>query len=129
MLTPIIIILIISMSSSAIYFAKTAQYKDWATAPGVILKIEQHSDSYCIYCSYTINDHKYYSDYSYSGKATESAKNDVIKIWYIPDDPSQSSFHKASPGLDPFVPIFMCFPFLAGSIIIAIQSRKGKRLR
>ncbi len=107
---PLLLVGLILLSSAGIYFFKTAQYRDWVTAPGVIVKIEQYhtssshgsSRSHRIYYAYEAHGAAYTGSNLYSGNETDFKENEEVTVWVDPSDASHSSFHKPSPGLDPF---------------------------
>ncbi len=119
LLVPIAILAAACIASIGIYFARTEQYKDWVSTPGIILDIETYrskrSSSHRIYYSYSVDDMAYTGDSLYSGTHTDFSEGDETDVWYNPQNPSESSFHKPGPGLDPYAPFFIGIPLALGA--------------
>ncbi len=126
---PIIAILIAFISSGLIYLARTEQYKNWVSAPGVVLEIEivyggrRSRTSHRIYYAYSIDGTDYTGNNLYSGRSSDFSEGDSTEIWYNPDNPSESSFHKPGPGLDPYGPFFLAVPVI---ISFLLSNRRKK---
>nr|WP_317413277.1 DUF3592 domain-containing protein [uncultured Solibaculum sp.] len=116
---PIVILIAACIASLGIYFARTQQYKDWVSASGVVLDIENYhrksSSSHRIYYSYSVDGTVYTGDSLYSGTHTDFKAGDETDVWYNPQNPAESSFHKPGPGLDPYAPFFIGVPLALGA--------------
>ena len=129
LILPVAILLIACIASVGIYFARTEQYKDWVSTPGVIVDIEYYyrtksNRSHRIYFSYCVDSMDYTGETLYSGTSTEFAPGDSTDVWYNPNNPSESSFHKPGPGLDPYGPFFIGIPLALGAFGV-----RRKRIR
>lgn len=130
LILPIAILLIACIASVGIYFARTEQYKDWVSTPGVIVDIENYrgsrkrNDSHRIYFSYRVDGVDYTGDTLYSGTSTDFSPGGSTDVWYNPENPSESSFHKPGPGLDPYGPFFIGIPLALGAFGV-----RRKRIR
>lgn len=112
---PLILLLAALISSVSIYAFRTEQYKDWKATPGIVLENRQYISrvsgrSHRIYYSYTIDGKTYTGSDSYHGFNSDFEEGDSTEVWYNPDDPSESSFHKPAPLIDPYVPLFLALP-------------------
>lgn len=124
--TPLLILFIAILLSSAIYYARTEQYKSWQSTPGVVTEIKQFSShgggranlfsrTHRIYFAYTVAGKSYTGESQYSGYESESTVGDAATVWYDPDCPSRSSFNKPTPGLDPVAPFILAVPLMIAS--------------
>lgn len=125
-----IVIALAVFLSIGIRYARTAQYKDYVSTQGVITRIDMRYSSgnssdgnHTIYFTYTVDGTEYSGANSYSGKNTDFYEGQTVEVWYDPDNPEESSFHKPGPGLDPYVPLFFCIP-VAG---VAYRMASGRR--
>lgn len=140
---PVIILFIAILLSFAIFYARTQQYKSWEPTPGVVTEIKLFSShgggkahlssrSHRIYFAYSVAGQSYTGYSQYSGYDSESAAGDAVTVWYDPDCPSQSSFNKPTPGLDPIAPFILGLPLMIGSWAANRRRRDshpyGKRL-
>ena len=135
---PIIIMSLAIICSVSLYFIRTQQYKDWETAPGIVLEIKPYrgsnggkfhissGPSHRIIYSYAIGGNDYMGEsIPYSGYDSDFWEGQATWIWYDPDNPGNSSFHKPGPGLDPYAPFFLAVPF---SIMSFIKFKRKKSL-
>lgn len=124
-----LVIILAVVLSVGIYFVRTAQYNDYVSAPGVITQIDirqgsgKSSGNHTIYFTYTVDETEYSGASSYSGSSTDRIEGETVEVWYDPDNPGESSFHKPVPGLDPIVPLFFCIP-VAGVVYRIVSGRK-----
>lgn len=83
-----------------IHRERTEQNKNWALAPGIVLKRENLRDfKVRIYYSYTVEDKLYRGNNLYRRSHGDYADvGDEVTVWYNPDKPSASSFHKPGRG-------------------------------
>ncbi len=125
----VLILLVAAIASVGIYFYRINQYQDYLPTPGVIVDIEQYSGSrhsssgYRIFFEFEVNGTSYIGNTLYSGNHTDSQIGDTRDVWYDPDDPTQSSFHKPSPGLDPYGPFFIAIPLAISSYLVRKRMR------
>lgn len=120
---PVLILLVALLSSILIYVLRSEQYKDWTSAPGVILKIQDvRNFNVRIYYAYTVDGKSYNGDDLF-GRSSESKNEEgqKVTVWYDPDHPSSSSFFKPHPGLDPYGPFFLGIPL---SIAVLLGNRR-----
>lgn len=106
--------------SVSLYFIKAEQYKNWLPEKGILTNIENYSArrsrhdtrrSYCLFYSYMVDGKIYDGSSSYSGKAPDNHFiGEQVDVWYNPEEPSQSSYHKPGPGLYPYLPFIFYLP-------------------
>lgn len=124
------VLLLALVCSVVIYFARTWQYQDWVSAPGVVTDLQHYSghkrssSSYRIYFSFDVNGKTYQGSNLYTGKDAQTAIGETREIWYNPKNPNQSSFHKPSPGLDPWAPWILAVPVVLGLIVLPLRKRR-----
>ncbi len=82
-----------------------------------------------IYYSFTVDEKPYGRSETFYKKDYPSKYRvgDVIEVWYDPQYPNNSFTYKPSPGLDVFVPYFICAPILV-FIANAGRNKKGRAL-
>ena len=125
-LWPAAVLAVAAILSVAVYFGRLEQYKSWLPAPGVVQRVElysggkHHSGGHRIYFSFAVNGKEYRGSTSYSGRHSDFHQGDDVEVWYDPEDPTRSSFHKPSPGLDPIGPLF----FGVGIVLMIIMRRR-----
>jgi hypothetical protein len=129
---------LICLTSAAIYFYRTKQYQNWRPADGVILEIQNYynsrsrgsNHSHRIYYSYMVEERIYSGSSLYSGKDEGNFQTgESVEVWYNPEQESESSFHKPSPGLDPYAPFFLGIPLTAVVLRLAGPANKTSRRR
>ena len=119
---PIKIILILAVAgllALGIHFLRTKQYEDWRPAEGVVTDVQFHRShnsrrkgydyTYQIYYDYTVDGVTYSGVNTYSGREsdTEAVPGKRVTVWYDPDTPEQSSYHKPGTGIDFLIPFFL----------------------
>ena len=139
LLGPIIVFSLAIICSVSLYFIRTEQYKDWQTTPGIVLDIKHYrgsggggkfhissGPSHRIIYSYAINGNDYTGEsIPYSGYDSDYLIGQSTLIWYDPDNPVDSSFHKPGPGIDPYAPFFLAVPI---SLMFLIKPKRRKNL-
>lgn len=126
---PILILAVACVASRLIFDARTEQYKDWKEAPGVVLERKNVKDFRVrISYAYMVDGQVYRGDalYHRSSDGKAAGAGTEVTIWYDPDIPSVSSYHKPSPGMDPLVPFFFAFFFMIGWILRCAERRKNQ---
>ena len=127
LLIPIIIMIIAAIVSAVIHTAKTQQYSTWQPTEGIFLEAKKlrmgHNYKYTF--SYTVGGQSYTGSNTYgrSSKETRPNTGDVITVWYDPQNPSSSSYHKPNADLDSAVPFFFAIP-LSIAILIGTHNRR-----
>ena len=115
----ILILAIAGVLALGIHFLRTRQYQDWLPAEGVITDVQFNRSyrkkssrySYQIYYEYTVDGAAYTGTNTYSGKKsdTDAAAGKQVTVWYDPDAPDKSSYHKPGTGIDFLIPIIIAF--------------------
>lgn len=120
-----LILLVTFISSQLIKAARTEQYKDWAPAPGSFLKQERLKDFRTrVYYAYTVNGKDYRGSKIYhSSTSSWPDAGAAVAVWYDPEAPARSSYHKPGPGLDPYAPYFLALPICAAILLKSPRSR------
>lgn len=130
------ILALAAIISVSLYFIKTAQYRDWLPAEGVLTNIEEYSGhshrsrgsnrTYRLFYTYTVDGEDYDGSSAYSGKAPDNHFiGERVEVWYNPDKLSESMYHKPGPGLWPTVPIVFGIPL---ALRILFPKRRKKNL-
>ena len=116
------IILILAIAGAlafGIHILRTNQYKDWLPADGVVTDVQFHRShnsrrrsydyTYQIYYEYAVDGAGYSGVNTYSGKEsdTDASAGKQVTVWYNPDAPEQSSYHKPGTGIDFLIPFFI----------------------
>lgn len=105
-------------------------------ANGVVLQVERYTTGgkspgskrhHRIDYAYTISGVEYTASDSYAGYDSAFAAGDRVEIWYDPGKPTQASFHKPHPGLDPYVPCFFAAPLVLGLLGRGRKTAQRKR--
>ena len=115
----ILILAVAGMLAFGVHILRTRQYQDWLPAEGVITDVQFHRsyrkksrrDTYQIYYEYTVDGVTYTGVNAYSGRDsdTDAAAGKQVTVWYDPDAPDKSSYHKPGTGIDFLIPIFIAF--------------------
>ena len=113
----LLILLCAGLMALGIHFLRTKQYEDWVPTGGVVTDVQFRSHhrgtkkryTYEIYYEYAVNGAAYSGVNTYSGREsdTQAAPGKAVTVWYDPDAPEQSSYHKPGTGLDFIVPFFL----------------------
>ena len=115
----IIILVIAGVLALGIHFLRTAQYQDWLPTEGVVTDVQFHRShrsrrksydyTYQIYYDYTVQGVSHSGVNTYSGRVSDSdaAPGKQVTVWYDPDAPEHSSYHKPGTGLDFLYPFFI----------------------
>lgn len=136
---PVIVFSLAIICSVSLYFIRTEQYKDWKTAPGIVLEIKHYrgsggggkfhissGPSHRIIYSYTIDGNDYTGEsIPYSGYDSDYWEGQATSIWYNPDNPADSSFHKPGPDLDSYAPFIFAVPI---SLMFSIKPKRRNNL-
>lgn len=119
----LIVVLVASLLSVALYFMKTEQYKHWQSADGVLTYTHQFDSgrnskrTYRLYYRYAVDGITYEGNESFSGTVPDSHYiGEPVTVWYNPEKPSSSCYAKPGPGLWPFAPFFLGFPLLLSAL-------------
>lgn len=79
--------------------------------PGVVFKREWVRDFRVrIYYTYTVDGESYTRSEVYHRSNGTAEAGDETLIWYDPENPAHSSYHKPGPGLDPYGVYFLMAP-------------------
>ena len=115
----ILILVVAGVLAFGVHILRTRQYQDWLPAEGVITDVQFHRsyrkksrrDTYQIYYEYTVDGVTYTGVNAYSGREsdTDAAAGKQVTVWYDPDAPDKSSYHKPGTGIDFLIPIFIAF--------------------
>ena len=115
----ILILAIAGVLALGIHILRTRQYENWLPAEGVITDVQFNRSyrkkssrySYQIYYEYTVAGAAYTGTNTYSGKKsdTDAAAGKQVTVWYDPDAPDKSSYHKSGTGIDFLIPIIIAF--------------------
>ena len=115
----ILILVIAGVLAFGIHILRTNQYEDWLPADGVVTDVQFHRShnsrrrsydyTYQIYYEYAVDGTGYSGVNTYSGKEsdTDAAAGKQVTVWYDPDAPEQSSYHKPGTGIDFLIPFFL----------------------
>ncbi|MBQ8238415.1 MAG: DUF3592 domain-containing protein [Oscillospiraceae bacterium] len=136
----IIIVVITILATFAVHQVLTEKYADWVSTDGEITDVRfYHSKrrkradvySYEIYYTYNVDGKTYAGVDGYMGKEsdTDAAAGQAVTVWYDPDDPSSSSFHKPSSGLWPFATFLIGLYLISQTLKSDTQTKKGRKYR
>lgn len=126
------ILLLALICSVVIYFARTWQYHDWVSTPGVVTGIQHYSGSkhnnasHRIYFSFSVDGKIYQGNSLYAGISTDVTEGEQTEVWYNPENPNQSSFSQPNPGLDPYGPWFLAIP--AVLLVLGLGRKRNSKL-
>ena len=113
LLLPLMIFLIALLFSVVQYIEKEAEFAQWKSASGLVQTIDfSHrkkagKSSHTITYSYEVENITYEGSNTYSGRSSDYISGDVTEIWYDPDEPSHSSFHRPNSLSYSLTPLFM----------------------
>ena len=108
---PVVVLLLLVASSILIFQIRTEEYKDWTAVPGVVFKREWvRNFRVRIYYTYTVDGESYTGSELYHRSNGTAEAGDETLIWYDPENPAHSSYHKPGPGLDPYGVYFLMAP-------------------
>ena len=94
-----VVLLLLVASSILIFQIRTEEYKDWTAVPGVVFKREWVRDFRVrIYDTYTVDGESYTRSEVYHRSNGTAEAGDETLIWYDPENPAHSSYHKPGPG-------------------------------
>ena len=115
----ILILAIAAVLAFGVHILRTRQYADWLPAEGVVTDVQFHRSyrkkssryTYEIYYEYAVDGVTYSGVNAYSGREsdTDAAAGKQVTVWYDPDAPDKSSYHKPGTGIDFLIPIFIAF--------------------
>ena len=115
----ILILAVAGVLAIGVHILRTRQYQDWLPAEGVVTDVQFHRSyrkkssryTYQIYYEYTVDGVTYSGVNAYSGREsdTDAAAGKQVTVWYDPDAPDKSSYHKPGTGIDFLIPIFIAF--------------------
>ena len=115
----ILILAVAGVLAFGVHILRTRQYQDWLPVEGVVTDIQFHRSyrkkssryTYEIYYEYTVDGVTYSGVNAYSGREsdTDAAAGKQVTVWYDPDAPDKSSYHKPGTGIDFLIPIFIAF--------------------
>ena len=115
----ILILAVAGILAVGVRILRTRQYQDWLPAEGVVTDVQFHRSyrkkssryTYQIYYEYTVDGVTYSGVNAYSGREsdTDAAAGKQVTVWYDPDAPDKSSYHKPGTGIDFLIPIFIAF--------------------
>ena len=115
----ILILAVAGILAVGVHVLRTRQYQGWLPVEGVVTDIQFHRsyrkkyrrDTYQIYYEYTVDGVTYTGVNAYSGREsdTDAAAGKQVTVWYDPDAPDKSSYHKPGTGIDFLIPIFIAF--------------------
>ena len=130
----VLILAVAGVLALGIHFLRTKQYSDWVSTGGVVTDVQFHrshrarrkSYTYQIFYEYTVGDAVYSGVNTYSGREsdTDAAPGKLVTVWYDPDAPEESSYHKPGTGLDFLIPFFIA---LIPIRQILNQKQKGRK--
>ena len=115
----ILILAVAGLLAMGIHFLRTYQYQDWRPTDGVVTDVQFHRShnsrrksydyTYRIYYDYTVDGVTRSGVNTYSGREsdTEAEPGKQVTVWYDPDAPEQSSYHKPGTGIDFLIPFFL----------------------
>ena len=98
-----------------VHFLRTKQYEDWLPAEGIVTDVQFHRSyrkkssryTYQIFYEYTVGGVAYSGVNTYSGRESDAAPADQVTVWYDPDAPADSSYHRPGTGIDFLIPFFI----------------------
>ena len=115
----ILILAVAGVLAFGVHILRTRQYENWLPAEGVVTDVQFHRSyrkkssryTYQISYEYTVDGVTYSGVNAYSGREsdTDSAAGKQVTVWYDPDAPDKSSYHKPGTGIDFLIPIFIAF--------------------
>ena len=115
----ILILAVAGILAFGVHILRTRQYQDWLPVEGMVTDVQFHRsyrkksrrDTYQIYYEYTVDGVTYSGVNAYSGREsdTDAAAGKQVTVWYDPDAPDKSSYHKPGTGIDFLIPIFIAF--------------------
>ena len=115
----ILILAVAGVLALGVHVLRTRQYQGWLPAEGVVIDVQFHRsyrkksrrDAYQIYYEYSVDGVTYSGVNAYSGREsdTDAAAGKQVTVWYDPDAPDKSSYHKPGTGIDFLIPIFIAF--------------------
>lgn len=98
-MAPVVVLLLLVASSILIFQIRTEEYKDWTAVPGVVFKREWVRDFRVrIYDTYTVDGESYTRSEVYHRSNGTAEAGDETLIWYDPENPAHSSYHKPGAG-------------------------------
>ena len=113
----IIILAAAAVLALGVHFLRTKQYEDWLPAEGIVTDVQFHRSyrkkssryTYQIFYEYTVDGVAYSGVNTYSGREsdTNAAPGDRVTVWYDPDAPADSSYHRPGTGIDFLIPFFI----------------------
>ena len=133
----ILILAIAGVLALGVHLLRSHQYQEWLPADGVVMDVQfhrshnsrrkSHDYTYQIYYDYTVAGTAYSGVNTYSGREsdTEAAPGKQVTVWYDPDAPEKSSYHKPGTGLDFLIPIFLAF--IPIRMILKQKKQKGRK--
>lgn len=131
-----LILAVAGVLAMGVHFLRTKQYNDWISTEGVVTDVQFHRShnarrksydyTYEIFYEYTVGDTVYTDVNTYSGREsdTDAATGKAVTVWYDPDAPEKSSYHKPGTGIDFLIPFFIA---LIPIRQILKQKQKGRK--
>lgn len=118
-LMPLSVLLLAAIISAVLYFVRIEIFKDWQTTTGTVTNTEithgkQRRWVINYYWSYTVDGVEYsgYDNFNYRKPSKNFSAGAQKKIYYNPENPSQSSFHKPGPDIYPYIPFIFAVPVM-----------------
>lgn len=137
---PLIVLLIAGIISAGLYFTINEKAKTWQTTDGIITSVKitdgnarsigGKGPNIHYEWIYTVDGIEYSGkeSFGYSNQGVHYKIGEQKEIWYNPKNPVETSFHKPSPNLAVWIPLFMAIPIMLA--VYSIQARKeNKSLR
>ena len=130
----ILVLAVAGVLALGIHILRTNQYQHWLPAEGMVTDVQFHSShrarrksyTYEIFYEYTVGQMTYSGVNVYSGREsdTDATPGKAVKVWYDPENPEQSSYHKPGTGLDFLIPFFLAL--IPIRVILKQTKQKGR---
>lgn len=107
---------------------QNARFDRWASTGAVVSGwTNMHSRSVRVDFSYTVDGVQYsgFTVYPRSGVTDKKASGEQVVIWYNPENPAQSSYHKPSGDIELYAPLFLAIPICLA--VFTVMSRNEDR--
>ena len=112
---PVIILLLAAICSVVIYSTRTAKYESWLTTEAVVVQRDDlRKHKHRVHFAYTVDGVEYYSSEVWSDRGDRNPVGASTTVWYDPQQPSQVSYGKPTPGFDACAPFFLAVPLSIG---------------
>lgn len=122
---PVIVLLLAALCSAIIYNVRTAKYENWQTADAVVVQRDAlHKHKHRVHFVYTVDGIQYNGSEVWNDRADKKPVGSTTDVWYNPEQPSQVSYGKPTPGFDACAPFFLAVPL---SIAVFLFNRRGEQ--